>query len=109
MPTWAMTGSDPMTTCAHLDAIREVGPALDVCQECVPIGGRWVHLRQCLICGGTRCCDNSPNRHATAHAHASGHPLMRSVTPPGEDWMWCYPESLLLVDEDGQLVAYGAE
>ena len=40
------------------------------CEDCVKIGARWVHLRTCQECGGTRCCDDSPNRHATKHAHA---------------------------------------
>jgi hypothetical protein len=43
------------------------------------------------------CCDDSPNRHATAHYHASGHPLIRSLEP-GEEWSWCY------VDEVGMLI-----
>jgi hypothetical protein len=98
-----------MIDCTHLDAISEVAPGLDVCEDCLPIGGRWVHLRQCLTCGGTRCCDNSPNRHATAHHHASGHPIVRAVTPVGEDWMWCYPDQLLFGEEDGELVDYGLE
>lgn len=33
------------------------------------IGGRWVHLRLCTHCGHVGYCDNSPNRHATAHGH----------------------------------------
>jgi hypothetical protein len=35
------------------------------------------------------CCDDSPNRHATAHAHAASHPTIRS-REPGEEWSWCY-------------------
>ena len=45
------------------------------------MGGRWVHLRMCMQCGHIGCCDNSPNRHATAHWHehrASDHPLVRT-------------------------------
>jgi hypothetical protein len=56
---------------------------------------RWLHLRLCLTCGGIRCCDNSPRRHATAHFHAAGHPLMRSAEA-GETWGWCYVDELLL-------------
>jgi len=40
-------------------------------------------------CGKVGCCDSSKNRHATAHFHGDGHPIMRSVEP-GEDWRWCY-------------------
>jgi hypothetical protein len=98
-----------MISCTHLDAMTDVPPGLDVCEDCLPIGGRWVHLRQCLTCGVTRCCDNSPNRHATAHYHASGHPIVRAITPVGEDWMWCYPDELLFGEEDGELVEYGFE
>jgi uncharacterized UBP type Zn finger protein len=61
----------------------------DGCEECLATGDRWVHLRLCLECGHVGCCDNSPNRHATAHFHGTGHPLIRSFEP-GEDWWWCY-------------------
>jgi CPA1 family monovalent cation:H+ antiporter len=64
------------------------------CQECVDAGVRWVHLRMCLTCGQVGCCDSSPLRHATAHFHASGHPVMRSVEP-GEAWRWCYVDEQL--------------
>jgi uncharacterized UBP type Zn finger protein len=54
-----------------------------------------VHLRECLTCGHVACCDSSPNRHATAHADGSGHPIIRSFEP-GEDWRWCYPDQALV-------------
>ena len=50
----------------------------------------WVHLRTCQTCGATLCCDSSPNRHATRHAQASGHPVIASAEP-GERWLYCYP------------------
>jgi uncharacterized UBP type Zn finger protein len=59
------------------------------CRDCLAIGGRWVHLRTCLTCGGVRCCDSSPGRHATKHFHESGHPIVTSAEP-GETWVWCY-------------------
>jgi CPA1 family monovalent cation:H+ antiporter len=48
-----------------------------------------VHLRLCLTCGRVSCCDSSPRRHATAHFHATQHPVIRSFQP-GESWRWCY-------------------
>jgi hypothetical protein len=76
--------------CEHLQAITEVRLAAQrVCDDCVKIGARWVHLRTCQTCGGTRCCDSSPNRHASKHAHASGHPVIASAEP-GERWLYCY-------------------
>jgi len=81
-------------SCDHIRAIEEVkGPERPVCEECEKIGGTWVHLRTCQECGTTRCCDNSPNRHATAHAHDSGHPVVASAEP-GERWMYCYPDKV---------------
>jgi len=59
------------------------------CQECLELGARWVHLRLCLTCGHVGCCDDSPNRHATKHFHATQHPVIKSFEP-GEDWAWCY-------------------
>ena len=85
-------------TCTHLDsiAVTELPEVLE-CEECVKIGSGWVHLRMCLSCGKVGCCDNSPNRHATAHFHEVGHPLIRSAEP-NEDWMWCYADEIPIFD-----------
>jgi uncharacterized UBP type Zn finger protein len=80
------------TACAHIDAVEDVKqPAARVCEECVKIGSQWVHLRTCQTCGGTRCCDSSPNRHASKHARSSGHPVIASAEE-GERWLYCYPD-----------------
>ena len=77
-------------SCPHLTLIANVVPSsADGCAECLAIGSDWVHLRLCLVCGHVACCDDSPNRHATRHFHASGHPVLRSFEP-GETWGWCY-------------------
>ena len=78
--------------CEHLRAIGTVKPPKRYeCDECVKTGDEWVHLRTCQECGGTHCCDNSPNRHATRHAQTSGHPVVASAEP-GERWIYCYPD-----------------
>jgi hypothetical protein len=79
----------PAAPCSHTDQIEPVTPSADGCEECLETGGRWVHLRLCLICGNVGCCDSSPNRHASRHAAESGHPIVESFEP-GEDWRWCY-------------------
>jgi hypothetical protein len=61
------------------------------CVECEAASGWWFHLRRCAECGHIGCCDSSPSQHASAHAAASGHPLVRSFEP-GESWFWSYPE-----------------
>jgi hypothetical protein len=79
-------------TCTHIQAITKVRePKRRECAECVKTGAGWVHLRTCQECGTTHCCDDSPNRHATKHAHATGHPVIASAEP-GERWMYCYPD-----------------
>ena len=79
-------------TCAHLDqADPSARPSSDGCEDCQRIGGRWVHLRMCRICGHVGCCDSSPNKHATAHHAATGHPLVSSFEP-AEDWWWCFAD-----------------
>ena len=79
--------------CVHLEAIQEIKPpARRTCSECVKVGGTWVHLRTCQTCGVTLCCDSSPARHASAHARASGHPVIASAEP-GERWLYCYPDN----------------
>ena len=40
------------------------------------------------------CCDSSPNRHATHHAHETNHPIVTSVEP-GEDWSYCYVDDAM--------------
>ena len=83
-------------TCTHLDQIRDVTPSTQGgCEDCLKIGGRWVHLRLCLTCGHVGCCDDSPNRHATRHFHSSHHPLIQSFEP-GEDWVWCFVDELAM-------------
>jgi uncharacterized UBP type Zn finger protein len=82
--------------CTHLDQVKVLEPPSDVsgCPECLALGDSWVHLRMCQTCGQIGCCDNSPNRHATRHYHATGHPILRSIEP-GENWSWCYEDELL--------------
>jgi uncharacterized UBP type Zn finger protein len=86
-----------LTTCAHLEQVRFLAlpDVIYGCEECLAGGGRWVHLRMCQTCGRIGCCDDSPNRHATAHYHSTGHPIIRSAEP-GEDWSWCYLDEVML-------------
>ena len=87
--------------CEHLSAFTTrrdprsaVHPRSHGCEECLARGDGWVHLRLCMRCGHVGCCDDSPNRHATKHHHATGHPVIKSFEP-GEDWGWCYPDEEL--------------
>lgn len=82
--------------CGHLDQIRDVSPSAAGCEDCLAIGDTWVHLRMCLVCGKSGCCDASKNKHASAHYRSSGHPLVRSLEP-GESWIWCYVDRALVV------------
>jgi hypothetical protein len=78
--------------CEHIGALTSLKVAERlVCEECIKIGSPWVHLRTCQECGVTLCCDSSPNRHASKHARASGHPVIASAQP-GERWLYCYPD-----------------
>jgi hypothetical protein len=86
---------DPSPECTHGSFIRDVGPSADGCEECLRIGSWWVHLRLCMTCGRVGCCDSSPNRHASKHAGADGHPIIRSLEP-GDDWMWCFVDEVVL-------------
>lgn len=78
--------------CQHLTAIERVIPTTKYeCEDCVKIGGRWLHLRTCQVCGGTRCCNSSPNQHAMKHAASTGHAVIASAEP-GERWLYCYED-----------------
>ncbi len=82
-------------TCTHLDLIEDVQPTSTGCDACLQLGDTWVHLRLCLTCGNVGCCDNSPNRHASKHAHAANHPLIQSFEP-GERWFYCYIDDVMM-------------
>jgi uncharacterized UBP type Zn finger protein len=87
-----------MARCTHLDSVTltELPESVDGCPDCLATGDPWCHLRICLSCGHVGCCDDSPNRHASAHAAATGHPLIRSIQP-GEDWSWCFVDRIGLL------------
>lgn len=87
-----------MAGCEHLEraAGRDPEPgSRAACEDCARLGlDVWAHLRLCAECGHVGCCDSSPRRHATAHFHDSGHPVIRSFEP-GESWSWCYRDERL--------------
>lgn len=85
-----------MTSPAGIDPT--VPPSGSGCVECDAAGGWWVHLRRCAQCGHVGCCDSSPSRHATAHFHATGHPVIASFEP-GEDWFWDYRSEQVVAGE----------
>ena len=87
-----------MTRCTHLGHVHvtDLPEAVDGCEECLAVGGEWLHLRICLECGHVGCCDDSPGPHASAHARSSGHPIIRSLEP-GEDWCWCFEDELAML------------
>ena len=82
-----------MPGCHHMDSVPVPEPEARTqgCEECLAIGQRWVHLRKCLECGHVGCCDDSIGKHATKHAHATRHHVIRSLEP-GEKWRYCYAD-----------------
>jgi hypothetical protein len=91
---------DLSSPCEHVASttIRKVHRPPPGCEDCLKIGGRWVHLRVCLTCGHVGCCDSSPNRHATAHNRHTHHPVITSGEV-GETWAYCYPDDRVLSEE----------
>ena len=81
--------------CSHTDRIHSVTPSAKGCEECLKTGDWWVHLRLCRICGHVGCCDDSLNKHATAHYHATGHPIIEGYDP-AEGWGWCYVDETFI-------------
>ena len=80
--------------CTHIAGIQDVTPSALGCEECLKSGSPWLHLRICRTCGHVGCCDDSPNKHATAHFHATGHPIIEGYDPP-EGWGWCYVDEVM--------------
>ena len=95
-----------MSSCPHLWSARDVSPADRVCAECVALGDTWMHLRVCLSCGNVGCCDQSVNKHASAHFRASGHPVAKTIQP-GEAWRWCYADEVM--DDPDEFELEGAD
>ena len=88
--------------CVHLTDIEPIEPStIEGCEDCLKIGGQWVHLRLCMQCGHVGCCDDSPNKHATRHFHDVGHGVVQSFEP-GERWAFCYLDNDMIdpVPED---------
>lgn len=82
-------------SCTHLEFVKTSKRNTNGCEECLKIGDRWVHLRLCRQCGHVGCCDDSKNRHATKHFHATQHPIITSAEP-GENWSWCFVDRVVL-------------
>jgi hypothetical protein len=82
--------------CTHLSFVRTDKPHTKGCEECLAMGDTWVHLRLCRTCGHVGCCDDSKNKHATKHFHATRHPIISSLEV-GEDWSWCYVDEIAMV------------
>lgn len=63
------------------------------CEECLAMGDTWVHLRYCVECGHTGCCNSSKNKHATKHWETTGHKVVRSKEQ-GEHWAYCFDDDV---------------
>jgi uncharacterized UBP type Zn finger protein len=94
-----------MTTCTHIDLIRDVTPEANGCVDCLAVGDEWMHLRLCMICGHVGCCDSCKNKHASTHARATDHPIVESFEP-GEDWYWCYLDEVAFLVEGAPTLSY---
>ncbi len=95
-----MSGTDRIdlsNACEHVTARmpHKVHRPPPGCEDCLKIGGEWVHLRVCLTCGHVGCCDSSPHRHATAHYKGTHHPVITSGEL-GETWAYCYVDDSIL-------------
>lgn len=85
-----------MPTCSHFENLTDIAEATSkVCDQCVEMGDKWVHLRACLICGKVGCCDQSKNRHARGHWESDGHQLIRTIEPL-EFWRFCFEDEVLV-------------
>ena len=65
-----------MNTCRHIVSIRTVTPSALGSEACLKLREAWGHLRLRRACRHVGCCDDSPNRLATKHFHATSHPFI---------------------------------
>ena len=82
-----------MTSCKHKATVKQVRPSARGCEECLKIGSPWVHLRLCRTLRSCRLLRRFADRHATAHFHGTGHPIIEGYDPP-EGWGWCYVDEM---------------
>ena len=66
-----------------------IPPSGDGCVECLETGGWWLHLSALCAMRARRLLRHVASCHATAHNHATGHPVIQSFEP-GEDWFYDY-------------------
>lgn len=83
------------TACTHQDQITVTRTDIGTCRRCEETGDDWVQLRLCTICGEVGCCDDSVNKHATAHFGETRHPIIQTIEP-GESWRYCYLDETLV-------------
>lgn len=72
------------TGCIHFSG-EVAEPNGTACEEC----GSTFNLRTCTECGHVGCCE-SQHGHDTAHAKASGHPVIKSLPLGAGSFTWCY-------------------
>ena len=84
--------------CTHLENVPIVDMLEGGCEECLAMGDTWVHLRYCVACGTTGCCDSSKNKHARKHWGSTGHGVVRSKEP-NEYWAYCFPDDEIVATE----------
>lgn len=82
-------GPDMPAPCKELENVPMDDIPAGGCFECIELGDVWVHLRYCVDCKMVRCCDSSKNQHASKHAAASDHVVVRSAEPE-DNWAFCY-------------------
>jgi uncharacterized UBP type Zn finger protein len=80
----------PQVSCPHMPP-EIAAPVAETCQEC----GSGVNLRMCATCGHVGCCESQAG-HNTAHARASGHPVIYSLPLGPTSFTWCYEENRYL-------------
>ena len=96
LPPVSLTGEQQgSSACTHTEQAHTVSPLTAGCEECLKLGDTWVHLRVCMSCGHVGCCDDSKNKHATAHFDGTAHPIIRSLEK-GEEWAYCYEDKATL-------------
>jgi CPA1 family monovalent cation:H+ antiporter len=87
------TPTKTRSACAHVsDAVAE--PRSQTCEEC----GSDNRLRMCTECGHVGCCE-SQQGHNTAHARASGHPIIKQFPVVETSFTWCYACNSYLEDD----------
>ena len=77
--------------CSHANGMTVLETDKQKCDQC----NITENLRLCTSCGGVFCCQ-SGNAHNEEHLKETDHPIIRSLPPDTQGFLWCWKDHAYL-------------